>query len=147
MDPNPDFAVPILKLLSIVERPPTGLAVPNESQEARCPFVWRGAAAVKWNGDVSPCVALMHSYKVYMPYRDKDIKSWSAGNISDERFLDIWNKKYFVDFRDRVMDFDFSPCVDCGGCNLGESNQQDCIGNPHPVCGDCLWARKIILCP
>jgi hypothetical protein len=46
-----------------------------------------------------------------------------------------------------VIAFDFSPCVHCGGCEWAESNEMDCFGNSFPVCGDCLWARGVILCP
>ena len=41
--------------------------------------------------------------------------------------------------------FDFPPCTDCG-CELAESNEEDCLGNPHPTCGDCLWARGVVRC-
>ncbi len=50
-------------------------------------------------------------------------------------------------FRDLVQRFDFSPCSDCGGCNLAETNEEDCFGNGFPVCGDCLWAKGVIQCP
>lgn len=46
-----------------------------------------------------------------------------------------------------MLRFDFSPCTDCGGCDLADSNQEDCIGNSFPVCGDCLWAKGVIQCP
>jgi hypothetical protein len=37
----------------------------------------------------------------------------------------------------------FPPCTDCD-CELAAGNEADCVGNPHSVCGDCLWARGII---
>lgn len=51
------------------------------------------------------------------------------------------------EFRRRVQEFNFSPCILCGGCDLFESNQEDCIGSPVPTCGGCLWAQGIIRCP
>ncbi len=30
---------------------------------------------------------------------------------------------------------------------LAESNQEDCLSNRFPTCGDCLWTRNIIVCP
>ena len=47
----------------------------------------------------------------------------------------------------RVLGFDFPPCLDCGGCDNVEANIEDCFGNPHPTCGDCLWSRGIVICP
>ena len=44
-----------------------------------------------------------------------------------------------------VRRFDFPPCTDCG-CELAETNEEDCLGNPHPTCGDCLWARGVVRC-
>jgi hypothetical protein len=72
---------------------------------------------------------------------------WEAGRLPDQTMATIWSKPGYVAFRDRVRRFDFSPCTDCGGCNLAETNEEDCIGNVHPVCGDCLWARAVIRCP
>ena len=112
-----------------------------------CPFVWEGAAAVSWNGDVSPCVALMHSYDCHIIDRKKRIRSYSLGNVKGEAIGTIWDKEEFQQFRRRVIRFDFPPCMSCGGCDMSESNLEDCFGNPHPTCGDCLWARGIIQCP
>ncbi len=50
-----------------------------------------------------------------------------------------------LDCRTCVRHFDFPPCTDCG-CELAETNEEDCLGNPHPTCGDCLWARGIVRC-
>ena len=46
-----------------------------------------------------------------------------------------------------LQEFNFSPCIQCGGCDFFESNQEDCIGSPMPACGGCLWAQGVIQCP
>jgi MoaA/NifB/PqqE/SkfB family radical SAM enzyme len=115
--------------------------------DERCPFVWEGAVAVARDGEVSPCVALMHSYTCYVLGREKFIRRYSVGNLEKERIKDIWKKQEYVEFRERVLKFDFSPCLYCCGCNLVESNEEDCFGSVFPVCGDCLWAKGILLCP
>jgi MoaA/NifB/PqqE/SkfB family radical SAM enzyme len=112
-----------------------------------CRFVNDGSVAITWNGDVSPCVALMHSYSCYVIRRWKSIRHYSLGNLAERGIVDIWRQPEFVDFRRRVRAFEFSPCTDCGGCELVEGNEADCFGNPFPVCGDCLWARGVIQCP
>ena len=65
--------------------------------------------------------------------------------LHNESLASIWAMPDYAAFRDRVLRFDFPPCTDCG-CDLAESNEEDCFGNPHPTCGDCLWARGIVRC-
>ncbi len=145
MDLRAEYLTPLLEFLKRLDRPMP--AIRNIPQEYCCPFVQRGSAAIIWSGDVSPCIALMHSYRCYILGREKFIKRYSVGNIAHEKIGDIWNKKTYQSFRDRVLTFDFSPCVQCSGCSYSETNVEDCFGNVHPVCGDCLWARSVLLCP
>lgn len=112
-----------------------------------CRFVEEGSMAVNWQGDVSPCVPLMHSYTCYILGRKKRIHSCSLGNLNQFDLNEIWNSVEFKHIRDNVLRFPFAPCTDCGGCDLSESNEQDCQGNTFPVCGDCLWAKGVIQCP
>jgi len=111
-----------------------------------CRFVREGTVAVAWDGGVSPCIALMHSYTCYVLGREKAIRRHTMGNVNDEGILRIYEREEYRRFRARVVAFDFSPCADCGGCEYAESNE-DCFGNEFPVCGDCLWARGIVQCP
>jgi len=145
MDLRTEYLTPLLEFLKRLDRPMP--AIRDIPQEYCCPFIQRGSAAITWTGDVSPCIALMHSYRCYILGREKFIKKYSAGNIALEKFGDIWNKNNYRRFRDRVFNFEFSPCVQCSGCNYSETNEEDCFGNTHPVCGDCLWARSVLLCP
>ncbi|HNS49998.1 MAG TPA: SPASM domain-containing protein [Anaerolineae bacterium] len=115
--------------------------------DSYCRFVREGSAAVSWDGSVSPCVPLMHSYTCYVLGREKAMRRYVLGNVDDVPLPSIWAKDEYRAFRERVIAFDFSPCVDCGGCTFAETNEEDCYGNPFPVCGDCLWARGIIQCP
>ncbi len=115
--------------------------------DGHCRFVEEGAAVVGWDGKVSPCIALMHSYRCFVLGREKTIKRYTVGNVGEEDILQIWRKDEYGKFRQRVLDFDFSPCIHCGGCEFVESNEEDCFANPFPTCGDCLWARNIIVCP
>ena len=117
----------------------------QEATRSRCPFVHAEACAVAWHGDVSPCPPLLHTYTCFVRGREKRMKRWEIGRLPDEALAAIWAKPDYVAFRDRVRRFDFPPCTDCG-CDLAESNEEDCLGNPHPTCGDCLWARGVIRC-
>ena len=55
--------------------------------------------------------------------------------------------KDYRNFREKVEEFDFSPCLHCGPCEYAESNIEDCFGNNFPTCGGCLWAHGVIQCP
>ena len=111
----------------------------------RCPFVDADACAVGWHGGVSPCPPLLHTYPCYVRGREKLMTRWETGRLPDETLAAVWTKPDYAAFRDRVRRFDFPPCTDCA-CTLAEGNQEDCFGNPAPVCGDCLWARGIVRC-
>jgi MoaA/NifB/PqqE/SkfB family radical SAM enzyme len=112
-----------------------------------CRFVNEGAAAVSWDGEVSPCVALMHSYTCFVLGREKRIKRHIIGNVAVDDIAEIWRRDQARAFRSLVQSFDFAPCSSCGGCHLSETNEEDCYGNTFPVCGDCLWAQGVIQCP
>ena len=117
----------------------------QETTRSRCPFVHAEACAVAWHGGVSPCPPLLHTYTCFVHGREKRMVRWEVGRVPDELLQTIWAAPDYVAFRDRVRRFDFPPCTDCG-CDLAEANEEDCLGNPHPTCGDCLWARGIIRC-
>ena len=39
--------------------------------------------------------------------------------------------------------FGFAPCADRVR-DPAEGCEQDCFHDPHPPCGDCLWARGVV---
>jgi len=111
----------------------------------RCPFVHADAGAVAWHGGVSPCPPLLHTYTCFVQGREKLMTRWEVASLSEQPMAAIWTRPDYVAFRARVRRFDFTPCTDCA-CELAEGNVEDCLGSPHPVCGDCLWARGIVRC-
>jgi len=113
----------------------------------RCPFVEKGSLSIRWDGDVSPCLPLLHDHKTYLYAYERAIKRHTVGNVLNQAIEQIWNKPEYLALRHRLQEFNFSPCIHCGGCELLESNQEDCIGSPIPACGGCLWAQGVILCP
>ena len=113
----------------------------------QCPFIEKGSMSFRWDGEASPCLALLHDHKAYVHKYERSLKRHTIGNVLKQSVADIWNQPDYLALRKRVQAFDFSPCVLCGGCELFESNQEDCIGSPVPACGGCLWAQGIIRCP
>lgn len=146
MDARPEYLEPLLGLLRHGGTIDPLLGNPERAY-GYCRFVREGTASVAWDGGVSPCIPLMHSYTCYVLGREKAIRRHTVGNVNDEGISRIYGREEYRKFRARVVDFDFSPCADCGGCEYAETNEEDCFGNEFPVCGDCLWARGIIQCP
>jgi MoaA/NifB/PqqE/SkfB family radical SAM enzyme len=112
-----------------------------------CPFLEKGSVSIRWDGEVSPCLPLMHSHQSYLGDRLRISRAWSVGNIREESLDQLWRKPVYAAFRQRLQDFDFSPCTYCNSCGMADSNLEDCFGNVHPACGGCLWAHGFIQCP
>lgn len=112
-----------------------------------CPFLDKGSVSVRWDGNVSPCLSLLHSHTSYLDDTFRTTKEFFVGNINTKPLLDIWNDSKYVELRERLITFDFSPCTMCNSCEMAESNLEDCFGNIHPTCGGCLWAQGFIQCP
>jgi MoaA/NifB/PqqE/SkfB family radical SAM enzyme len=85
--------------------------------------------------------------QMYLYSYQRSIKRYVLGNVLNQSIEQIWNKPEYLALRSRLQEFNFSPCIICGGCIYFESNQEDCIGSPSPTCGSCLWAQGIIQCP
>ena len=112
-----------------------------------CPFIESGSMAVGWDGSVSPCLPLLHSHTAFLFERKRFSQRHVIGSVAEHDLQELWNRPEYIALRERVQNFDFSPCVFCGGCNLSQSNEEDCIGNTFPTCGGCLWAQGVIQCP
>jgi len=112
-----------------------------------CRFIEGGATAISRDGNLSPCLPLMHSHTSYLHDRRRTTQRHVIGNIAERSLPELWNDAGYVALRKRVQAFDFSPCTFCGGCEMSEANEKDCFGNTLPTCGGCLWAQGIVQCP
>lgn len=116
-------------------------------REDNCRFVDEGTCFVRWDGDVSPCMSLLHSAKTCL-YKDfRTVMHYSFGNIRQSSLSEIWNLEEYARFRKKVDEFSFAPCVSCGGCLKRLGSAEDCIGNSEPTCGACLWGQGVAQCP
>ncbi len=112
----------------------------------RCRFIEERSIVIGWDGGVSPCYALMHSYPYYIYGRRKEVSRYVLGRVPEQTLADIWMSDEYVLFRAKVREMRFPSCVDCGmACTYAEENT-DCWGNV-PSCADCLWAQGIVQCP
>ena len=111
-----------------------------------CRFAQEGYAVVCWDGEVSPCLSLLHDHPEYIHGRRKDVTRHSFGNVGQTSLRDIWESGAYCDFRTQLRAFPFSPCSTCGGCERFPANYADCTGNGFPTCGACLWAQGFVQC-
>lgn len=113
-----------------------------------CNFVESGTLSIAWTGDVSPCWPLMHTHMSYLHGKPRLSQKHVIGNVRVRWIEDLWLDPEYLAYRERLHNFAFAPCTFCGGCDLSEANEEDCLGNTlPPVCGGCLWAQGIIQCP
>ena len=112
-----------------------------------CEFAQQGYAVIRRDGAVAPCLELMRDHTVYLLGRPQHVTHYILGNINDHSLREIWESPEYSDFRGRVREFPYSPCLTCGGCELFEANQEDCRSNTFPVCGRCPWAQGLVQCP
>jgi MoaA/NifB/PqqE/SkfB family radical SAM enzyme len=121
--------------------------VPLLRRKRYCKFIEEGNAFVRHDGDVSPCMALLHTGVTYLEDSRRIVYHHAFGNMKNDRLDDIWQSHDYAAFRSRVRNFEFSPCVHCGGCDNRDDNKNDCLGNLKPTCGACLWSEGIVSCP
>lgn len=113
-----------------------------------CNFVENGTMSIAWTGEVSPCWPLMHTHMSYLHGKQRLSKKHVVGNVRQQTLEEIWLSPEYLAYRERLHNFAFAPCTFCGGCDLSEANEEDCLGNTvAPVCGGCLWAQGVIQCP
>lgn len=113
----------------------------------KCPFLLKGSTSIRWDGETSPCLPLLHTHDSYLGKRLRRSRAYSFGNICDSSLPELWNNPGYIAFRQRLQVFDFSPCTYCNSCEMADENQEDCFGNIAPTCGGCLWAQGLIQCP
>lgn len=140
-----------LRLVREAIKYPVGLTLPETGLKTQrgCRFIENNSCVVSWDGCVSPCYRLMHTYPCYVLGRIKKTVKAGFGNVREESLEEIWNTEEYVNFRHRVRMFRFPSCTDCSfgdHCWWTETSERDCWGG-SPSCADCLWSRSILLCP
>lgn len=113
-----------------------------------CPFVEADAIFARADGDIAPCMQLLHNCYTYLYDEKRRIERQAYGNLLIDDLYEVYSKTEYVEFRKRVEQFHFSNCTGCTtGCFMRESNLEDCMCNEKPTCGGCLWSLGIISCP
>lgn len=121
--------------------------IPVPRRSRYCRFVEEGMCFVRSDGNVSPCMALLHNGMTVVMQTERKVYHHSFGNVGTTSLKEIWDSEEYQEFRCRVKKFEFSPCMNCGHCNFPETNEEDCYGNVKPTCGACLWSEGFLSCP
>lgn len=112
-----------------------------------CPFVEENACFIRHDGEVFPCMQLLHNAYTYLYTERRKSYAYSFGNINHDDFRQIYHSEEYTNFRKRVKNFEFPCCTICLGCEDRKENLTDCMYNDAPTCGACLWAQGLIRCP
>lgn len=112
-----------------------------------CPFVKEDMCFIRFDGEVMPCMQLLHNSYTYLYDEKRKLNSYSFGNINKNSLTEIWFGEKYSNFRKNVLEFDFPCCTVCLGCSYRLENLTDCMYNEEPTCGACLWAQGLIRCP
>jgi MoaA/NifB/PqqE/SkfB family radical SAM enzyme len=146
MDLDEATARELLKLLKKTRNVQWGDAR-LDSGRRMCRFVAQRSSCIRWDGMISPCLALLHPHTEFANGYERLLEPWLLGNVNDRGLPGVWALEAYAAFREKAGRFDFPPCQVCGGCELLSSNREDCFGNQHPACGACLWASGLVQCP
>ncbi len=119
----------------------------TDFNENICPFVSENALFIRSDGEVIPCMQLLHDTKTYLFEEERTITSFGYGNVNNSSIIEIWNNEKYKEFRHRVNTFYFPFCTVCWGCEDRKQNLSDCFTGEAPTCGACLWATGRIRCP
>jgi len=119
----------------------------NATRENVCPFLEQKAVFIKWNGDVVPCMQLLHSCHTYLYEEKRTVTGVSYGNLLHNTLQQAWKREDYQAFRKRVNTFYFPFCRECFGCEDRKENKTDCFLGESPTCGACLWATGKVFCP
>lgn len=117
--------------------------------ERKCNFISQDSVVIRSDGEVVPCYRFMYSYEEHYLNIDRKVTPKSFGNIRDKTLTEIYNSREYAWFRFVVENSLYPSCGDCKlreSCDFILTTERDCWGNA-PSCSDCLWSRRIVVCP
>ncbi len=114
-----------------------------------CPFMERGTLFVKSSGEAAPCPELAYDHRAIYFGVERLHRAYSPGHTGRMSLREIWEVPEFVRLRQDFYYYEFPDCSSChnpGRCYHRTEENGDCYNHTTP-CGECLWAKNIVLCP
>ncbi|MBN1197583.1 MAG: SPASM domain-containing protein [Candidatus Aminicenantes bacterium] len=119
------------------------------STERYCPFIEKSSAVVRSDGALAPCYRLLHNSREIVAGKEMALHPFLFGSLKNTSLEELWNSRDYLWFRFSVENSLYPSCLDCSlreGCEYLVDSDSHCWGGT-PSCGNCLWSRRIILCP
>jgi radical SAM protein with 4Fe4S-binding SPASM domain len=132
-----------------MKRFPMRVASQEMHAKRNCPFMEKGTVFITADGEIAPCPELAYTHPAFYSGTQRMHNRFILGSIRDDTLENIWNYRAFKELRDTFIYYDFPDCSNCQHpdlCTIRIEKSIDCFDNQSP-CGECLWARNIILCP
>ncbi len=114
-----------------------------------CPFIEKGTVFITASGNIAPCPELSHSHRAYYFGSGRLHARFTAGSLRRKTLREIWENADFIRLRRSFNYYEFPDCNNCympDECYHRGVEHSDCYAN-HTPCGECLWARGIVICP
>ncbi|MEM1539701.1 MAG: SPASM domain-containing protein, partial [Candidatus Bathyarchaeia archaeon] len=114
------------------------------AKERKCPYIEKGTAVVRSDGQVTPCLEFTYPHLLYINAHMKTVHEITFGETKREKIRDIWVKEAYANFRKtrEKMVSNIPWCGDCPfstlGCFYTKTNEADCHAN-QPGCSECLY--------
>lgn len=147
------FDEPEISLHAVVSKSMRGtnmqIAQQNADALRSCPFIEKGTVFVTATGDIAPCPELAYTHPAWYFGSKRMHRALRFGNISRTTLEKAWRTFEFSDFRKKFEYYEFPDCSLCREPDLcwhRTVDTKDCYGNETP-CGECLWAKGIVICP
>jgi putative metalloenzyme radical SAM/SPASM domain maturase len=117
----------------------------------QCPFVQDPSLFVAYDGTITPCYYLWHSYSNWQGNAEIRVQQKAFGRTPKDDPIRVWNSEEFSRFRSEAVREEYARCGDCGvaPCDyvqgLLEPFAKDCYGAVVP-CGICPWSGGGFAC-
>ena len=117
------------------------------SGTSTCPFIEKASISVRWDGAVSPCLALMHANESYLDNHVRESYAFAVGSLQAQTVEEIWNDAAYRDLRERVQAFDFSPCSRVTAAKWQMRMKRIALGTSYRPVEDACGARDLSSAP
>jgi putative metalloenzyme radical SAM/SPASM domain maturase len=129
-----------------LDLPETAAREPRE-----CAFVQNPSLFVAYDGALTPCYYLWHSYSAWLLGSEVRVRQRVFGSVPGDDPLRVWRSGDFVRFRDEALLEEYARCADCSvvPCDHVQGFpapfDRDCYGQTVP-CGICPWSGGGFAC-
>lgn len=110
-----------------------------------CAFVQDPSLFVAYDGALTPCYYLWHSYSAWLLGSEVRVGQRVFGRVPEDDPLQVWLSRDFCRFRSEALLEDYARCADCSVAPCDHVQgfpvpfAKDCYGQNVP-CGSCPWS-------